>query len=47
MERRLHRFYAQGLAYTAWAFATTGHRDDLWYKALARIAERRLDNFNA
>ena len=45
-ERRLDQFKAQGLANTAWAFATVGQKDDQLFKALARMAERRLDQFN-
>ena len=46
-ERRLDQFNAQGLANTAWAFATVGQQDGQLFKALARMAERRLDQFNA
>ena len=46
-ERRLDQFSAQGLANTAWAFATVGQKDDQLFKALARMAEWRLDKFNA
>ena len=46
-ERRLDEFNAQGLANTAWAFATVGQKDELLFNALARMAERRLDQFNA
>ena len=31
----------------AWAFATVGRQDDQLFKALARMAERRLDKINA
>ena len=31
----------------AWAFATVGQQDEQLFKALARMAERRLDKFNA
>ena len=43
----LDQFNAQGLANTAWAFATVGQKDELLFNALARMAERRLDQFNA
>ena len=46
-ERRLDQFNAQGLANTAWAFATVGQKDDQLFKALARMAKRHLDKFNA
>ena len=46
-ERRLDQFNAQGLANTAWAFATVGQKDDQLFKALARMAEQRLHEFNA
>ena len=42
----LDEFNAQGLANTAWAFATVGQKDDQLFKALARMAERCLDQFN-
>ena len=31
----------------AWALATVGQRDEQLFKVLARMAERRLDEFNA
>ena len=37
----------QGLANTAWALARLGQQDEQLFKALARMAERRLDTFNA
>ena len=46
-ERRLGDFSAQGLANTAWAFATTSQHDALLFAALARAAERRLGDFSA
>ena len=46
-ERRMHRFNAQDLANTAWAFATLGQLDALLFAALARAAERRMHEFNA
>ena len=45
-KQRLDQFNVQGLANTAWAFATVGQKDDQLFKALARMAERRLDQFN-
>ena len=41
-ERRLREFKLQGLANTAWAFATVKHRDERPFAALAMVAERRL-----
>ena len=38
---------AQGLANTAWAFATAGQLDAQLFMALARMAERRVGEFNA
>ena len=46
-ERRMHKFNAQELANTAWAFAKLGQLDALLFAALARAAERRMYNFNA
>ena len=46
-EQRLDQFNAQGLANTAWAFATVGQKDEQLFKALAKMAEQRLDEFNA
>ena len=49
-ERRLDEFNAQELTNTAWAFAkvaTMAQQDVQLFKALARTAERRLDEFNA
>ena len=37
----------QELANSAWAFATVGQKDELLLSALARMAERRLDQFDA
>ena len=37
-ERCMHEFNAQGLANTAWAFATLGQLDALMFVALARAA---------
>ena len=38
----LDQFNAQDFANTAWAFATVGQKDDQLFKALAKMAERRL-----
>ena len=46
-EQRVGYFKAQGLANTAWAFATAGQPDAQLFMALARIAERRVGEFNA
>ena len=40
-------FNAQGLANTAWAFATAGQSDASLFMALARAAEWRKGDFNA
>ena len=45
-ERRLSEFNPQGVANTAWAFATVNHRDEKLFAALAVAAERRLSKFN-
>ena len=44
-ERRLSEFDPQNVANTAWAFATTNHRDEKLFRALARAAEWRLSEF--
>ena len=41
-EGRLDEFTTQGLANTAWAFATVGQQDEQLFKALAKMAEQRL-----
>ena len=46
-ERFLGKLNAQGLAIMAWAFATLGQQDEQLFTALARMAERQLDKFNA
>jgi len=46
-ERRVSEFNAQGLANTAWAFATVRLRDEKLFMALAREAERRVSELNA
>ena len=46
-ERRLDQFNGQEFANIAWAFATVGQKDDQLFKALARMAERHLDQFDA
>jgi len=46
-ERHLDELIPQGLANTAWAFATVGHKDEQFFQALARMAEQRLDEFDA
>jgi len=38
---------AQGLANTAWAFATADLLDQLLFKELARVSEQRLGEFSA
>ena len=40
-------FNAQGLANTAWAFATAGQSDALLFMTLARAAERRVGDLSA
>jgi len=40
-------FNAQGLANTAWAFATVGQQDAQLFIAMAMATERCLDEFNA
>ena len=45
-ERRLGDFDPQGLANTAWAFATLGQSDVQLFTALAREAERHLGDFD-
>ena len=46
-ERRLDQLNAQGLANTAWAFATVGQKDEQLFKALSRAAEQRVGDFMA
>ena len=46
-ERRMCEFTAQGLASTAWAFATASQSDTSLFKALARAAEWRMCEFIA
>ena len=46
-EQCLDKFNAQDLANTAWAFAKVGQQDEQLFKALARMAEWRLDKFSA
>ena len=43
----LDEFNEQNLANIAWAFATVGQMDDQLFKVLARMAERRLGEFDA
>ena len=45
-ERRLDEFTVQGLANTAWVFATVNRLDEKLLTALAREAERRMSKFN-
>ena len=40
-------FTAQGLANTAWAFATTGRSDPQLFIVLARASEQRIGEFSA
>ena len=42
----MSKFNVQGLANTAWAFATVNYRDEKLMAALAIAAERRLSKFN-
>ena len=44
-ELRLGDFKVQGLANTAWAFATASQQDAQLFAALARVAELRLGDF--
>ena len=46
-EQRMKDFDAQGLANTAWAFATAGQSDAVLFTALANAAEQRMDDFDA
>ena len=46
-EWHLGNFNIQGLANTAWAFATASQSDALLFAMLAREAEWRIDDFNA
>ena len=45
-ERCMRNFSAQGLANTAWAFATVEWPDTPLFEVLARAAERRIGEFN-
>ena len=45
-ERRAGDFNPQGLANTAWAFATLGQADLQLFMTLAREAEQRVSDFN-
>ena len=45
-EWRMKDFNPQGLANTAWAFATVGHKDERLFSTLAAAAERRIRDFN-
>ena len=45
-ERHVGDFSAQGLANTAWAFAKVGHSHVSLFRALARAAERCVDDFS-
>ena len=40
-------FNLQGLANTAWAFATMGHREETLFAALAAAAEWRMRDFTS
>ena len=42
---RLPEFVPQGLANTAWAYATAGHPAPTLFKAIAAAAPSRLDDF--
>ena len=46
-EQRVGDFSAQGLANTAWAFATAGQSDALLFMTLARASERHVGDFSA
>ena len=46
-ELRLDEFNAQGLANTAWAFATVSQKDEQLFKLVTKMAERRLDECKA
>ena len=39
-------FNSQGLANTAWAFATVDHKEERLFAALAAAAEWRMKDFN-
>ena len=43
----MNDFKLQDLANTAWAFATVKQLDEKLFRALAREAERRLNEFKA
>ena len=46
-EWRACEFKSQGLANTAWAFATAGQPNEKLFTALARASEQRVNEFNA
>ena len=46
-ERCLIEFNEQGLANTAWAFATVNQSDERLFTALAEAAEQRVSEFKA
>ena len=46
-EQQVGDFNAQGLANTAWAFATAGQSDALLFMMLARAAERSVGDLSA
>ena len=46
-ERHLDKFTLQVLANMAWAFVTMGQQDEQHFKAVARMAARRLDKFKS
>ena len=46
-QRHMHKFNAQHLANTAWAFAKLSQLDTPLLAALARAAERSMHEFNA
>ena len=46
-ERCLDQFNVQGLANTAWAFATVNLSEEKLFAAFSRAAERRVSEFNA
>ena len=46
-ERRMRDFNSQGLANTAWAFATVGHEMERLFTALTFAAERCMRDFTS
>ena len=46
-ERRMRDFNSQGLANTAWAFATVGHKKEQLFAALEVAAELRMRDFSS